>query len=310
LSAACIAVGGGKLTAGDLTKADTAFGALDASLVFSFAPAIGEQRTVTGGELAKWASEHGIQNVTVGAACFERAIQELNAKDIAAAVRTAIGPDVEDLQIDVVEICACKVPKGKLEFGLDGASPASLAHSDVPVLWRGQWMGEDGTTYPVWVRVRIVASVQVVRAVKDLRQQHILAAEDLQMVKIQASPLSFPRTASVQAYAGKAMKISLQRGAILRPDFVRAPNEVERGSLVTVEVTNGAAHLALRARAETAGNAGQIVTLTNPAGAARFQALVAGPGHAVVNLSAASLSRAEASNEDAVQAREALPRSF
>jgi flagella basal body P-ring formation protein FlgA len=299
LSAGCIGVSGGNLVASDLAKADPAFATLDPSLVFAYAPAPGSQRLVDASELEKWASEHGLQHLKTASACFERTAQELEPADVTAAIRNTLGEGLGRLRIDVVEICPCKVPKGKLDFTLAGASIPPVTHPEAAVLWRGQLIDPDGRSYPVWTRVRVVASVAVVRATRNLHQQHTLTAEDLEIARIDTSPLDFSTAAGIQAYAGKVMKTSLAKGAILQPQFVRAAYEVERGSLVAVDVVNGGARLALSARAEAAGDTGEIITLTNPAGAARFQALVTGPGRAEVVLSSPQSDRPASSSEHA-----------
>lgn len=301
MSAACIDVNGGNLLARDLAKADPAFEVLDPHLVFSWAPALGEQRVVTRSELQAWASQHGLEHLNISSACFERSAQELDHSEVTAVIKDALGSGLEHLQIDISEVCQCKAPKGKLEFSLAGASRPITAQPDTPVLWRGRVVDSDGAIYPVWVRVRIQALLPVVRAASDVRQQHVLTPEDLQLTKIESSPLVYSATARIEDYAGKVTKVSLSRGAILKPELVRPRYEIERGSVVAVEVVNGGAQLALRARAETAGNAGETVILTNPAGSARFRALVTGPGHAEVLVPAFEQDPWIASTRNSVQ---------
>jgi hypothetical protein len=58
----------------------------------------------------------------------------------------------------------------------------------------------------------------------------------------------------------------------------RPPREVERGDMVAVEVTSGAALVKFVARAESGGTQGETVVLRNPATKICFSALVAGKG--------------------------------
>ena len=283
--ASCIAIEGGQLFARDLAKADRAFATLDPSLVFSFAPVPGNQRVVSASDLEKWASDHGLQIAHAASVCFERVARIPDIREVADALRRAIGPDFEDLQLEVIDVCQCQVPAGRLEFPLAGASLPPSAHPETPVLWRGRLISADGAAYPVWARVRVLASIKALRAVTDLHARQVLTRRDLEEVNVSGSPLCSLQSGPLAGYEGKVMKISLARGSILRPEFVRTPSEIERGSLVQVEVVNGAARLSLEARAESAGNTGQIITLTNPAGAARFHAVITGPGRAEVVLS-------------------------
>jgi flagellar basal body P-ring formation protein FlgA len=283
--AGCIAVEGGEITAGDIAKASSEFAKLDPSLVFSFAPAVGNQRIIGGAELKRWAADHGLGNPVADASlCFERAGRELDAQQIMEAMRRAIRGAPEDLRIEVVETCRCRVPAGQLEFSLSGASQPPAGHPDIPVLWRGRLVDADGHASPVWARVRVTASVIVVRAAVNLRARQVLSGGDLEEVRISESPLRFSQAQTAATFEGKIMNASLARGAILQTELVHAPYDVERGSLVNVEVFNGGAHLVLAAKAETAGNRGEIITLTNPAGAARFPARVTGQGCAEVTV--------------------------
>ncbi len=65
--------------------------------------------------------------------------------------------------------------------------------------------------------------------------------------------------------------------------ITRPPREVERGAMVDVEVLSGAATLKFAARAETGGEAGQMVVLRNPATKKCFSGRVAGPGRVTVD---------------------------
>jgi flagella basal body P-ring formation protein FlgA len=297
MHAECIQVDGARITAADLAKASAAFEKADPSLVFSFAPSFGTQRIISPMELERWASSHGFSATVSSPACFERASHDLQQDQVIGAVKAAIGPGVDDLRVDVVETCQCRVPAGKLEFELAHTSLPPIDHPETPVLWRGRLIATDGGVYPVWARVRVVAAVTVVRATRNLRTRQLLAAEDLEFDRTVDSPLRFPQPVSIAAYVGKSMNFSISRGASIDPTMVHSPSDVERGSLVTVEVLNGAARLVLIAQADTAGNRGDLVTLTNPAGAARFHATVTGPGRAELALPLERFQNAEAVRE-------------
>jgi flagella basal body P-ring formation protein FlgA len=295
-AAGCIAVDGPQITAGDLAKVSSEFAKLDSTLVFSFAPVIGTQRIIPATELEQWATEHELGKLSVSSACFERADYELAPDDIVRALKAAIGI-ADDLRIDVLEVCHCKVPTGRLEFPISGASLPPIGHPETPVLWRGRLVAADGHPYPVWVRTQVIASVVVVRAAKSLRSGQVLRREDLEEAKISDSPLRARGAETLAAYEGQIMNISVARGATLQRELVHRPSDVERGSLVQVEVVNGGAHLLLAARAETAGNKGDVITLINPTGATRFHASVTGPERAEISLSRERLQGAAMAQE-------------
>lgn len=295
LHAECVRVEGPYITAADLAKAYIGFQSLDPGLVFSFAPPLGAQRTLSPAELDKWAKSHGLEFASGSAACFVRASYKLGQDDVVNALRAAIGPHFESVRIEVVEACQCAVPAGRLDFEMSGAAAPPADRPETPVLWRGRLIGPDKRAYQVWVRVRVLAAVSLVRAAADLKKEKVLSDEDLEVLTTQDSPLRFPNSRSRAAFKGKILNLSLRRGTILQPNMVHSPSDVERGSVVRVEVVDGGARLMLTARAETAGNRGDLVTLTNPAGAARFRASVTGPGRAEISLLPDPL-RSETSN--------------
>lgn len=284
IQAACTAIQGREILAGDLAKIDTAFSKLNPAIAFSYAPAAGTQRIVTGSEIDKWAAMEGLEGVHSPEMCFERVAHAANRDDILHAIAELFGSGYEDLRIEVVEVCPCDIPAGRIELPLDGVSAPSAAHPETPVLWRGRVVSPDGTAYPIWARVRVLASITVIRAAETLRAGQAITRQELESVKITASPLAFRKLQTIAAYEGKIMNTSLVRGSILKPTLVHVPSDVERGSVVKVSVLSGSAHLALEARADTAGNVGQNITVTNPMGAARFQATVTGPGRAEIVL--------------------------
>lgn len=294
--AGCIAVDGAQITAGDLVKVSSEFRRLDSSLVFSFAPVIGSQRLIPATEMESWALHQGLGRISVSSACFEKASYELAPDDILRALKAAIGI-ADDLRIDIIDVCSCQLPAGRLEFLLSGASLPPIGHPEMPVLWRGRLIAADDHPYPVWVRTRIIASLTVVRAATNLRPHQTLRREDIEEAKISGSPLRFRQPETLAAYEGKIINISVPRETILEPGLVHPPADVERGSIVTVEVVNGGARLVLAARADTAGNKGDVITLINPTGAARFHASVTGPERAEISLSPERLAAASTVQE-------------
>jgi flagella basal body P-ring formation protein FlgA len=291
VQAACIDVEGRQILAGDLSKADKRFGNLDPSLIFSYSPEIGSYRIISAAEIDRWAVDQGLENPHSSDTCFERITRSLDVHEISRVIEQLVGPDLEDLRIDVVDVCKCNVPAGRLQFALSGASPPPAGHPEVPVLWRGEVLASDGSKYPIWVRARVQASITLVRAVETLRANQVLTKQDLETIHVTGSPLWVRERQSILAYEGKIMNVSLVGGSILRPELVHPRSDVERGSLVKVWVMNGNAHLALDARAEVAGNTGQTITLTNPAGASRFRANVIAPGEAQILLTSERAAR-------------------
>ena len=283
-AATCVAVEGSQIVAKDVAKVDAAFAAVNPDLPFSYAPVIGTQRIIPAIELAHWAARAGVETKPATPACFERPAHSLSDKDIRAAIERAF-PESNIVQIDILEICKCNIPAGRLDFTVEGAGAPPIGHPDVPVLWRGQIWPESGAPYPVWARVRVLAKSSVVRLRQNLRSGEIIPEGVLEQLTITDSPVHLRRPDSIANYAGKVVNRNVRAGSYLDASLVAPLPEVTRGSTVTVEVINGATRLELKARAESAGHTGETVMLTNPSGLGRFRGTVTGPGTVQVALS-------------------------
>lgn len=283
-AATCVAVEGSEIVAKDVAKIDPAFGAVNPDLPFSYAPVIGAQRIIPAAEIAHWAAKAGIESKTAGSGCFERPAHTLTSAAIRAAIKRTF-PDSKIIQIDVLEICNCNVPAGRLDFTVEGASAPPMGHPDVPVLWRGQIWPDSGSPYPVWARVRVLAKSTVVRLRRDLHSGETIPQEALEQLTITDSPVRLRQPDSIASYTGKVINRNVRAGSYLDASLVSPLPEVTRGSTVMVEVVNGATRLQLKARAESAGHIGETVILTNPSGLGRFRATVTGPGTVQIALS-------------------------
>jgi flagella basal body P-ring formation protein FlgA len=285
LQATCVAVEGDRIAGRDLARIDPVFSALSPDLYFSYAPPVGKQRLVSAAELVGWASANGLTFRTQTPVCFERTAYVLTAGDAAEKIYQTFGQTLPGVKVDIVEVCKCSLPPGTLEFPLTSAAPPPLGHPETPVMWRGQLISSGGMHYPIWVRARVLAQMVLVRAKDDIRAQQLIEANQVETVLVTESPLRFAGKQSAATYVGKLAARSLPEGSYLDPRSVRMPSDVMRGEVVKVDVIDGATHLQLQARAETAGNIGERITLINPSGFRRFQATISGPGHARITLS-------------------------
>jgi flagella basal body P-ring formation protein FlgA len=285
LQAACIAIEGDRIVGRDLARVDPVFSALSPDLYFSYAPPVGKQRIVSAKEFSGWASSSGLAFKGQVPVCFERTAYVLTAADAAAKIYQTFGQMFPGIKVDVVEVCRCNLPPGVLEFPPTGASAPPLGHSETPVLWRGSLISKAGMRYPIWVRVRILAEMTLVRAKENIRSQQVIEARQVETVRVTESPLRFAGMHTAATYIGKLAARSLPEGSYLDSQSVRMPSDVMRGDVVKVDVIDGATRLRLEARAETAGNIGDKVTLVNPSGFRRFQAVISGPGQAHITLS-------------------------
>jgi flagella basal body P-ring formation protein FlgA len=285
--ASCVVVEGDAITAKDVATVVPAFNSLSRSTKLSYAPPVSETRTVPGGEIERWAAENGLTDARSPAICFERRSGKLSEEAVAAAIRNLF-PGIQLTGVEVLQICQCVVPQGKLRFSLASAAAPPQNDPASPVLWQGSVTTEAGSTFPVWARVRAVVSTRMVRATEDLRTEATIAPRQVEEVDALASPLWSSESQQASFYEGKVLTRCVPKGQLLTPKVVRDPSEIDKGSLVRVRVLNGTATLELDGRAETSGNRGDVITITNPTSLRRFQGVVTGRGQAEVRIPAGS----------------------
>ena len=305
---ACLSLDNDQIRAGDAAQLDPAFGAISPSLRLSYAPMPGKQRIVAVEEWNRWAKDHGVQATLDSPVCFERAQADLSKEAIARAIKQAVEPGVTMARLEVLEVCACAVPPGKLEFSSPGASLPPSATPDTPMTWRGKVVTAGGASYPIWARVIALAQWTVVKTKAPLSAGHILAASELQEVQITEALLRRSRSETMAYYLGKPLNRAVAAETTLQPGWTALPPEVPRSSLVTVLVRVGPLHLALQARAEAEGHTGDRIPVTNLSGQKRFTAVVTGAGTAEVELTPQSLAEKAENNPGttATSSRKAL----
>ncbi len=280
LAATCIPVEGDRIRAADLAVAVPAFAALAPEETLGYAPAPGARRMMGARELERIAGRHGISLPTAPGLCVERAMERLTEERVLAALRTAAGNP--EARIELVEFSRYPVPRGDLEFARTGYTPPPEG-AKVPVVWRGKLKYAGSRSLPVWARVRISVPGKRLVAAEDLPAGRPIQASQ---VRVEAAGLPLfadPGLQSAEAAAGRVPRRAIRAGAPVPAGILEAPNEVERGETVTVEVTSGAAQLSLKAKAETAGRKGDLVMLRNPDNGRRFQGRVEGQGKVTID---------------------------
>jgi flagella basal body P-ring formation protein FlgA len=278
----CTIVEGDRILAGDLARALPVFAALDPDQFVAYTPVPGLQRVMSPGQLHRLARRHGLPDSPMAAVCFERATEVLAAQRVVAALRSAL--DAPEAKVELADFSRQPVPRGELEFRRAGLASPRNTRPDEPVLWRGVVRYGDRRSVSVWARVRIRASRRQVIALRDLAPGQPIQAQDLTEQQVEAFPAADPPITSIEQAAGSLPRRAIKAGQPLYAAFLKIPNDVDRGEMVSVEVTSGAARLWFEARAETAGRKGDPVYVRNPISGRRFTALVEGKGKVVVRV--------------------------
>jgi len=151
-----------------------------------------------------------------------------------------------------------------------GAASASAAASTAPSAPRG--------------------NVEVLTYARSLQAGEVVQPQDLVWAKAAAAPADAPSDA--EAVIGLAARRPLRAGAAVAARDLSAPQVVKAGETVTVTFASEGISLSLEGKAMSAAGVGDMVNVQNTASKKIIQAVVTGPGQAVVGPAAASLKAA------------------
>jgi flagella basal body P-ring formation protein FlgA len=129
--------------------------------------------------------------------------------------------------------------------------------------------------------VRITVSCTRLVAVENLRSGQPIEARAVALKTEKCFPRGDQAPAPEQVEGMQPVR-PIAAGHEVRLDQLEPPNDINRGELVSVEVRIGATHLSFTARAESAGRAGDQVSIRNLQSNRVFQARVGGKGKALV----------------------------
>ena len=133
-------------------------------------------------------------------------------------------------------------------------------------------------------------NVEVLTYARNLQAGEIIQPTDLVWGRAPAAPADAPSDA--EAVIGMAAKRPLRAGAAVAARDVGAAQVVKAGEIITVSFASEGISLSLEGKAMTAAGVGETVNVQNTASKKIIQAVVAGPGQAVIGPAAASLKSA------------------
>jgi len=123
-------------------------------------------------------------------------------------------------------------------------------------------------------------NVEVLTYARSLMAGDIVQPSDLVWAKMAAAPADSPSDA--EAIIGMAAKRPLRAGAVVQARDVGAAQVIKAGEIITVLYEADGISLALQGKAMAAGGVGETISVQNTASKKLIQALVTGPGQAVV----------------------------
>lgn len=265
-----------RILGSDLAAASELFAAMPPDVVVSNGPRPGVRRLLGPAELIRTARENGLQIASVAPICFERATALLDADRAIAAMRKSLGD--AQASIEILALSNYPAPKGELVFPRD--SLLQPATGDTAV-WNG-YVIYDGGRFSVWAKLRLTVSQARLVSLADLKPGHVIEASDVRVEQVSEFPRRGSPLATPDAAIGLTVRRTIPAGSVLESAMLMAPNDVERGETVIVEVQSGKALVKLEARAESSGHRGEMVAVRNSTSGALFRAQIAGKGRVFV----------------------------
>lgn len=154
--------------------------------------------------------------------------------------------------------------------GLDWANAEGIKR----ILVKGQAQG--GVAAATAAR----GNVEVLTWARSLAAGEVVQPTDLVWAKAAASPADAPSDAD--QVIGLATKRPLRAGAAVQARDVAAAQVVQQGEIITVTYRDGGIALSLQAKALSGATVGEAINCQNTLSKKTIQAVVTGPGQAVV----------------------------
>jgi flagella basal body P-ring formation protein FlgA len=274
--AGCLAVdpSSDRIVARDFADAWPEVATLSPDTQLALAPAPGITRAFHTGELRAIADRFRLPlpPAPPSGICFERKTATLDA----AVLLRAMQREFPSARIEVLDFSRQPAPQGEIEFSKSGLHPGTGA-----AMWNGSVRYAGSHRFPIWARVKILATVRRVVAPAPLKPGSVLDPATL----VEQIREEFPDTAyaaSVDEIAGRTLRRAVAAGEAIRIAWTEPPKLVSRGESVKVEVQLGAARLTLEGVAQAAGSAGDTIPVLNPSSHRTFRGRVAGKSLVIV----------------------------
>ena len=123
-------------------------------------------------------------------------------------------------------------------------------------------------------------NVDVLTWARNLAAGELVQPQDLIWAKAAAAPTDAP--ADPDAVIGLAARRALRAGASVASRDVAAAQVIRQGEIITITYEDGGISLSLQGKAMTAAGVGEMLNIQNTTSKKIVQALVTGPGQAVV----------------------------
>jgi len=241
----------------------------------------GAPRILSGVELQQIARNQGVELQDSQDVCFALRVFVPQPDEIRTAVRKALRdvPGIDAAKIEISSSSQRPVPFGELVFPRSGLQLPSGIQQEAT--WRG-FVRHSGGDFPVWAKVRVVANVTRVVAIANIPSGKPVQRNQVRVESCEDSLLDETTARNLDEVIGYLPKSVLRAEFPIRKTQLAPPPDVEKGELVEVQVFAGAAHLVVKAKAQTAGFKGSIITMHNLSSGKDFPAMVVGKNRVMV----------------------------
>ncbi len=275
----CGTITSDRILGADLARVRSELSAIPANAVIGFAPRPGTYRRFSSADLERIAAHYDVKaNTASGEICFGWRMKAPDMEAVVSAMREAVA---EPAEISVISVRPSIIPDGRVVFPRSGLAPGSRS-SQQPVEWRGYVQYAPTLKFPVIAQVSLRVSVKRVVAATALQAGIPITPEMLSVEAAEFSSSNFSISGSVADYIGRIPRKKIPAGTLLRLQDVSAAPQVAKDSMVDIEVRTEKARLTFAAKAEAAGNPGDVIPFRNPSSGKRFLARVESKDRAIV----------------------------
>ncbi|QOY88848.1 flagellar basal body P-ring formation chaperone FlgA [Paludibaculum fermentans] len=247
--------------------------------VFGAAPQPGVRRTVSAGELVRWAKAHGAENPVARDACFEWATRQVTENEATEAMQASLELGTE---LKILELSRFNVPAGKVYFPRASLREPSLILQGQPIIWFGYVQYSQNQRAKIWAKVILSVSSSKVTTLSDVKAGETIKSEQISQDKIKGFPYLRQRDLTTADFVGKTARRSLRSGTVLTDSDVVVDPDVKKGDVVEVEARIGQGVLRTQAVAEASGRIGERILLRNAESGKVMRATLVSGNKAVV----------------------------
>ncbi|MFN7937906.1 MAG: flagellar basal body P-ring formation chaperone FlgA [Bryobacteraceae bacterium] len=288
--AGCIRVEGDLIRVADVPQASGS--GLAADEILLRAPVVGVRRTVESVELRRLLRLPD-DAPAIPPVCFERAAESLSPERILEALRKNFPS--HDVSIRISDYSRYPIPRGRLEFSRAGLFATAATVPGHIVLWRGKVVDAAGKSTPVWARIVIETTREVLTTRRTLEPGARIGAADLVQIPKAAHPFEESTLLQPTDVIGMAAKRRIPAGSEITRQMLMEPFDIEARQTVTLEVRADAVRLKMTAIAEGRGRTGDSIWLKQTITGKRLRGRVTGPATAIVEIN--PISGEKTSNE-------------